>query len=225
MRILLFGATGTAGSGVLRACLQHPALIELRVVGRRPLAMIDSRVQTFVHDDYLRFDDLDAAFRDVDACFWCLGISVQQVADEAEYRRITHDFAVAAARQLKASSPRAVFHYLSGEGANTESRFMWARVKAETERELAALTPTVCWRPAYIDGGDAQRGPVLYRMIRPVFSVFGFIRSIYVTSEDIGRAMLQATLDGRRSGIIVNREIRALADRARGAAAAPLRSA
>ena len=215
MRILLFGATGTAGSGVFRACLKDSAVTELRVVGRRQLTIEDSRVHTYVHDNYLRYDSVEPAFRDVDACFWCLGISVQQVPGEAEYRRITHDFAIAAARQLRDSSPLAIFHYLSGDGARLDSRFMWARVKAETERELAGMTPTVCWRPAYIDGGEAQRGPLLYRLIRPMFRAFSFIRSIYVTSEDIGRAMLAAALDGRQSGIIDNRTIRTLADRDR----------
>ena len=210
MKILLFGATGTAGSGVLRACLQHPAVTELRIVARRPLDAADARVRIFVYDDYLHYEDIEAAFRGVDACFWCLGISVQQVPGEPEYRRITHDFAMAAARQLKAGTPQAVFHYLSGDGAKLDSRFMWARVKAETERELAELTTTVCWRPAYIDGGDAQRGPVLYRLIRPLFRAFSFVRSIYVASDDIGWAMLQATIDRTRAGVIVNKQIRTL---------------
>ena len=215
MKVLLFGATGTAGSGVLRACLRHPTLTGLRVVGRRPLTLSDSRVQIYVHDDYLRYDRIEAAFRGVDACFWCLGISVQQVSGEAEYRRVTHDFPVAAARQLKASSPEAVFHYLSGDGAKIDSRFMWARVKAETERELQTIIPTICWRPAYIDGGDAQRGPMLYRLIRPMFRAARFVRTIYVASDDIGRAMLETANDKRQTGVIVNREIRDLADRAR----------
>lgn len=215
MRILLFGATGTAGSGVLRACLRHPAVTEIRVVARRPIAAQDPRLRVFLHENYLDYAGVEEAFRGVDACLWCLGISVQQVAGEAEYRHITHDFAVAAARALQAASPDAVLHFLSGEGANLASRFMWARVKAETERDLGLVVPTVCWRPAFIDGGASQRGPVLYRAIQPMFRAFSFIRSIYVASEDIGWAMLHAVQAGVREGVIANAGIRERADRER----------
>ena len=216
MKLLLFGATGTAGSGVLRACLQHPAVTELRVVARQPLAVSDRRLEVFIHDDYANYSGVAAAFRGVDACLWCLGISVQQVPGEAEYRRITHDFAVAAARALQAGSPGAVMHFLSGEGASATSRFMWARVKAETERDLALIGPTMCWRPAFIDGGALQRGPALYRWLRPLVRPFRFIRSIYVTSEDIGRAMVQAVEGRMQAATVDNAGIRDLADRARG---------
>lgn len=219
MRILLFGATGTAGSGVLRACLKHPAVADLRVVSRRPLSIGDHRVRTIVHEDYLDYDRIEAAFSGVDACLWCLGISVQQVSGEPEYRRITHDFPMAAAHELRRTSPTAVFHYLSGDRAGLDSRFMWARVKAETERDLAAVMSTVCWRPGFIDGGAEQRGPALYRAMGPLIRPFRFIRSIYVASEDIGWAMLQAVTDNRRSGILDNRQIRDMADRARPVAA------
>lgn len=220
MTVLLFGATGTAGRGVLTACLEHPAVTEIRIVVRRPLTIDDPRVAVFVHDDYLRYEAIDAAFRGVDACLWCLGISVYQVSGESEYRRITHDFAIAAARRLKVSSPTAVFHYLSGDGAGVDSRFMWARVKAETERELAALLPAVSWRPAYIDGGPTQRGPALFQLVRPFFRALSFVPSIYVTSEDIGRAMLQAAKENMRTGVVDNRQIRMLAERTRGIAVA-----
>lgn len=121
---------------------------------------------------------------------------------------------MAAAHQLRASSPAAVMHFVSGQGTRPDSRFMWARVKAETERDLAGVIATVCWRPAFIDGGASETGPRLYRALRPVFRRLRGFRRLYVTSEDIGRAMLQATVKGVRQGVIENREIRALADAA-----------
>jgi uncharacterized protein YbjT (DUF2867 family) len=215
MKLLLFGASGTAGSGVLRACLRHPAVTEVRVVARHPLPVSDPRLQLFLHDDYTDYTRVAPAFRGVDACLWCLGISVQQVSGEAEYRLITHDFAVAAARALATGSPGAVLHFLSGEGANPASRFMWARVKAETEQDLAGIGPTMCWRPVFIDGGAFQRGPALYRALRPLFRPLRFIRRLYVSSEDIGWAMLQAVEDRMQGATIDNAGIRDLADRSR----------
>ena len=119
---------------------------------------------------------------------------------------------MAAVRQLVTSSPAAVMHYVSGQGAGRDSRFMWARVKAETERDLAQVTATVSWRPGFIDGGASATGPRLYRALRPAFRLLRGARSLYVTSEDIGRAMLEATVEGRRDGVVENRQIRDLAD-------------
>lgn len=212
MKILLFGATGSAGGSVLRICLETPAVEEVRAIVRRPLQVAHDKLRVFVHGDYLDYAPVEEAFKGVDACLYCLGISVNQVSGEAEYRRITHDFALAAARTLKAHSPGAVFHFLSGQGAGLDSRMMWARVKAETERDLGPVVDTVCWRPAFIDGADSQSQPRLYQALRPLFRILSPLRSLYVTGEDIGRAMLQAAGENLRSRTIENREIRDRAD-------------
>lgn len=210
MKVLLFGATGTAGTGILRACLDSPAVDEVRVIVRRPLAVSDPKLRVFTHSDYLDYTPITSAFDNLDACLYALGIAVSQTSGEAEYRTITHDYALAAARQLKARSPNAVLHFISGGSTRLDSRMMWARVKAETERDLPQVIDTVCWRPAFIDG-SAKSGPLLYRAMRPLFRLLRASRSMYVHSEDIGRAMLYATAQGRRGGVIENREIRELA--------------
>lgn len=212
MRILVLGATGTAGSGILRACLASTAVRDLRVIVRRAPTDVAEKLTVFRHEDYLDYGKVQAAFEGVHACLYALGKSVGQTSGEAEYRRITHDFAMAAARQLCSSSPAAVMHFISGRSTRLDSRFMWARVKAETERDLAGVIATVCWRPGFIDGGTAITGPRLYRAMRPAFRLLRGLRGLYVTSEDIGRAMLQATVAGIRQGVIENKQIRALAD-------------
>ena len=131
MKFLVFGATGTAGSGILRACLASSAVREVRVVARRAPAETHEKMTVFLHDDYLDYAKVGRAFEDVNACLYALGKSVGQTSGEAEYRRITHDFAMAAARQLRTSSPAAVMHFVSGQSTRLDSRFMWARVKAE----------------------------------------------------------------------------------------------
>jgi uncharacterized protein YbjT (DUF2867 family) len=219
MRLLLFGATGTAGSGILQACLRAPDVREVRAVARRALPIAHDKLSVVQHDDFLDYTRARAAFVGVDACLYALGISVRQVSGETEYRRITHDFAMAAATELKSASPDAVLHFVSGQGTSLESRFMWARVKAETERDLAAVIATVCWRPGFIDGGASATGPRLYRALRPLFRALRFARGLYVTSEDIGRAMLRAISEGTRRGVVENAQIRALADGTRGAMA------
>jgi len=211
--VLTFGATGSAGGSVLRVCLQSPTVTAVRVIVRRSPGVTDPKLTVIEHDDYTDYSAIAASFSGVDACFYCLGKSVRQVSGEAEYRRITHDFALAAARMLHDKSPSAVFHFLSGEGASLTSRFMWARVKAETERDLIPFG-AVCWRPALIDGMASKSEPLLYKSMRPLARVLlSPFRSMYVTGADIGLAMLVATERGMRGQTIGNAEIRALAER------------
>jgi uncharacterized protein YbjT (DUF2867 family) len=213
MVVLLFGATGSAGGSVLRVCLAAPEVTEVRAVVRRPSGVAHPKLREFVHDDYLGFTAVAEAFAGVDACCYCLGISVMQVSGEAEYRRITYDFAMAAAQALQAQSPQAAFHYVSGSGASLASRQMWARIKAETERDLMAAHEAVCWRPGAIDGVPSAREPRLFKILRPVLRIaFGPFRGLYVKGEDIGRAMLQATSQQVRNRVFENAEMRDLAD-------------
>jgi uncharacterized protein YbjT (DUF2867 family) len=214
LAILILGASGSAGGSVLRACLASAEVHQVRTISRRPLGLAHPKLRAFQHGDYQNFAAVAAAFEGVDACFYCLGKSVRQVSGEAEYRTITHDFALAAAATLRTESPAAVFHFISGQGANLRSRFMWARVKAETERDLLEQFDAVCWRPASIDGIPSASEPAMYKALRPVARLLlRPFRSLYVTGEDIGLAMLQTTVDGIRGRIFENAAIRDLAGR------------
>ncbi len=212
MKVLIFGASGSAGGSVLRTCFSSPAVKEIRAITRRPLRFTHKKLRVFIHNDYLDYAPVEEAFVDVDACLFCLGISATQVSG-AEYRRITHDFALAAAQTLRVYSSTAVFHFISGKGTSMSSRFLWARVKAETENDLMALVNAVCWRPAFIDGESSNSSPRLYRALRPLFRLLKPFRSFYVNGQDLGRAMLKATLENIRGRAMENAEIRDLADR------------
>ena len=198
---------------MLRASLAAPAVTDVRAIVRRPTGVRDPKLREIVHGDYLDYRPVADAFRGVDACFFCLGISVQQVPDEAGYRRIHQQFPLAAAALLRERSPQAHFHYLSGRSAGLNSRWMWARVKAEAERDLMAAFTATCWRPAMIDGTATSPLPAIMVVLRPLLrAVFKPFRSLYVVNEDIGRAMLQATRQHVANRIIENAELRDLAD-------------
>ena len=108
-----------------------------------------------------------------------------------------------------------MFQFISGASTRIDSRYMWARVKAETERDLLADGHAVnCWRPAAIDGVPSASEPLLFRLARPLMRLLQPFRSLYVRADDIGRAMLAATAAGMRGRIVENAEIRDLADRA-----------
>jgi uncharacterized protein YbjT (DUF2867 family) len=221
MKILLFGASGMAGGAVLRACLAASAIEkgvaasvveEVRVLVRRPLGLTHAKLREFVHTNYLDYAAAADAFRAVDACLFCLGISVTQVSKE-EFVKISRDYAVAAANALKAQSPAAAFHYISGAGTRADSRTFWSKVKGQTENELMDLVGADCWRPAFIDAAPSASTPRMYAALRPILQLLRPFRRLYVSGEDLGRAMLQATRENLRRRTIENPEIRALAKR------------
>ena len=212
MKLLVFGATGLAGSGVLRACLDAPEVSEVRAVVRRSTGVSHPKLRELVHDNYLEYLPIADAFTGVDACFFCLGVSVSKAPAEADYRRIHQAYPMAAATMLRALSPDAPFQYLSGKSSALDSRWMWARVKAEAERDLIAAFEANCFRPGMIDGKGPSSQAAIVDALRPVLrAVFKPFRSMYIENFDIGRAMLEATRQKMRGRILENAEIRDLA--------------
>jgi uncharacterized protein YbjT (DUF2867 family) len=213
MKVLLFGATGSAGHSVLEACLAASVVEEVSVIVRRPLSDTHPKLRTVVHGKFLDYAAVEEAFRGIDACLFCLGISVTQVSKE-EYRKITHDLTLAAANTLKVQSPGAAFHYISGRGTGPNSGMFWAQVKAQTELELIELVGADAWRPAFIDAKPSPNLPKIYAMFFPLGKLLKPFPSMYIHGHDLGRAMLQATIENIRGHIFENAEIREIAGRA-----------
>jgi len=212
MKILLFGASGTAGGAALRACLNTPVVEEVRAMVRKPLGMTNAKPREIVHSNYSDYTAAAGAFRGVDACLFCLGVSVTQVSKE-DFIKISHDYPVAAASLLKKESREAAFHYISGAGTRAESATFWSKIKGETENELMELAGADCWKPAFIDAQPSATIPKIYALSRPLLRLLKPFPSLYVLGEDLGRAMLQATRENLRRRVIENAEIRQLAKR------------
>jgi len=213
MKILLFGATGAVGNAALEACTAASIVTEIRAIVRRPLMNTSPKLRTYVHKDFLDYATVEEAFRSVDACLFCLGISITQVSKE-EYRTITYSYTLAAANMLKRHSPTAAFHYVSGKGTDASSRMFWSRVKAQTEHDLIELIDADCWRPAFIDTPPSAKLPKIFALTYPVFRLLKPLSGLYVHGHDLARAMLQATRENLRRCTFENPAIRQLASRA-----------
>jgi nucleoside-diphosphate-sugar epimerase len=127
MNVLLFGATGMVGQGVLRECLRDVRVKRVIAVVRARLGFAHPKVREVIHQDFTDFSSSAGAFEQVDACFYCLGITSAGKGED-KYRRITHDYTLAAPRALPANRS-LTFIYVSGEGTDSTERgpSMWAR--------------------------------------------------------------------------------------------------
>ncbi|GAA0960193.1 NAD(P)H-binding protein [Actinocorallia libanotica] len=201
MRVIIFGASGMVGHGALRACLADDTVTEVLAIVRSPLPLDDPKLRQIVHTDFTDYTAVQDRFQDLDACFYCLGVSAAG-RKEAEYTRITYDYALAAARALHTANPALVFVYVSGEGTDStgRSRQMWARVKGRTENDLLAMPiPAYMFRPGYIQpvGGATSKTPLyraLYRLTAGLYPLLKRAFPRYVTTTDaVGAAMLAVT--------------------------------
>ncbi|MFZ3474390.1 epimerase [Streptomyces sp. 4.24] len=204
MNVILFGATGMIGRGVLRECLRDDSVESVLAVGRTPLAVTHPKLRELVQADPT---DLSAPGLDLaayDACFFCLGISSFRMKEE-EYRRITYDLTLRAARTLAAANPRLTFAYVSGEGTDSteQGRSMWARVKGETENDLLKLPfDAYMFRPGIVrpDRGTPSKTPLYraaYAVTAPLFPILGRVApDLVTTTRALGRAMIAIAAGG-----------------------------
>jgi uncharacterized protein YbjT (DUF2867 family) len=210
--VIITGATGHAGSGVLHACLGHPAVGRVTALTRRALDVRDDKLVEVVHDDFLDYSRVEDRLAGQDACFWCLGVSSTKVRREEDYRRITYDYTIAAAKVLERLSPGMTFCFLSGMGTDETqgSRMMWARVKGKAEADLTMFDLQVyAFRPAFIHPLKGHRSSTLTGSI-----LYPFIRNskkYCVEADEMGLAMVNAALHSPPRHTLENPDIRELA--------------
>jgi uncharacterized protein YbjT (DUF2867 family) len=219
MRVLLFGATGMVGRGVLLECLDDPRVQDVCVVSRRPYGIAHVKLREIVRDDLFRLDDLHDEFARVDACFICLGVTSVGM-DEASYTHLTYDLTRAIADAVMSAGAVRTFCYVSGQGTDSteRGRTMWARVKGRTENYLLSLPATsYMFRPGYIQplrGVRSKTGwyQALYDVVGFLYPLLRRVAPRYVTTTvDVGRAMIAVADHGFHTRILETADINAAA--------------
>lgn len=219
MNVVIFGASGMVGQGVLRECVLDDRVESVLVVGRAPLGRSHPKVREVIHQDFTDFSAIEDEFTGLDACFFCLGVSSGGRSQE-EYLRITHDYTLAAATPLAAHNPSLTFTYVSGEGTDSteQGRSAWARVKGRTENELLALDfHAYMFRPAWIQPLNGEKSRT--RWYRLAYSLTSWLYPVLrrlapghtTTTEHLGRAMLAVVaLKGAGEHILYSKDINRL---------------
>lgn len=220
MKILLFGATGMIGQGVLRECLRDPDVRLVQTVGRTATGVQNPKLKEIVQPDLFQYAAIEPQLSGFDACFFCLGVASAGM-NEADYYRLTYQLTLAAAETLAHLTPQMTFIYVSGSGTDSSERgrLMWARVKGKTENALLHLPfkAAYMFRPGFIQPlhGIQSRTP-LYRFFYTLTGpVLPLLRRMFpnqiLTTEQLGQAMLVAAKRGAPIPLLEARDIRALA--------------
>jgi len=223
MKVILFGASGMVGQGVLRECLVDPGVEQVLSVARRPGAATHEKLREVVLPDVGDLRSVADQLAGYDACFFCLGVSSVGMK-EADYTRVTYDLTLAAARTLVERAPGMTFIYVSGEGTDSSERgrSMWARVKGKTENALLALpfAAKYMFRPGFIQPKHGVKPAtrwvrVTYAVLAPLTPVVRALAPRWVTTTElVGRAMIEAARRGADKPFLVTADINALAARA-----------
>lgn len=205
MKVIVFGATGMVGQGVLRECLRDGDVTEVLTVGRSATGQPHPKLCELVHKDFLDFSTIEKDITGYDACFFCLGVS--SIGMDAErYRHLTYDITLAAARPLARLNPGMTFVYVTGASTDSteQGRVMWARVKGKTENDLLKLPfrAAYMFRPGAIQPLHGVRSKTawvqaIYVMTGPLLSFLHQVAPNFVTTtEEVGRAMLSVAKRG-----------------------------
>ncbi len=215
-KVIITGATGMVGKGVLLECLDHETIGEVLVIGRNPVGLDHPKFKELIHQDFTDFSGVKDRLRDFDACFFCLGISAAGLK-EAAYKRITYDFTMALARILHENNPDMTFNYVSGQGTDSteKGRMMWARVKGKTENDLLNMgfKQAFMFRPgAIIPLRGIKSRTKSYQFMYDYFmwlvkGIKAFAPNSVVNTTQIGLAMIHAMLKGYDKKILLPKDI------------------
>ena len=220
-KVIITGATGMVGEGVLLECLQNPAVAQVLVLTRKPTGRNHPKMRELLVPDLAELSAVESQLTGYNACFFCAGVSSVGISKE-EYERITHDLTLAVGRTLARLNPDLTFIYVSGVGTSSSSGQHWARVKGRTENELLALPfgAAYMFRPGFMKTTPGQRNVLKwYPALAWLYPVARKLAPQYVsTMQEVGRAMIHAADFGYSKPVLEVRDIVALA-RARSVAA------
>ncbi|WP_328606752.1 epimerase [Amycolatopsis sp. NBC_00345] len=223
MKVILFGATGMVGQGVLRECLLDDRVEQVLAIGRTATGAVHPKLAELVPDDLADLSGHAAELARHDTCFFCLGVSSAGLPAE-DYERITYQLTLSIARTLAAARPHATFVYVSGAGTDSSERgrVRWARVKGATENALKRLPlTTFFFRPGVVQPlhGITSKTPLyraIYRYTGPLLSLLRrLLPATVTTTEELGLAMVSVAADGYPRQILEPRDITAAGRRDR----------
>jgi uncharacterized protein YbjT (DUF2867 family) len=216
IRVIITGATGMVGEGVLHECLQSEAVEHILVINRKPCGIQHPKLREIIHADFFDLSAIQNQLTGYNACFFCLGVSSIGMK-EPEYYKLTYSLTMNVAGVLATQNNDMTFCYISGASTDSseKGKIMWARVKGKTENDLMKLSfkQVYNFRPGYMQPTKGLKNTLsFYKYASWLYPVFRLLLPKSVsTLKELGLAMIQATLKSYPKHILEVKDIVALA--------------
>lgn len=215
-KVIITGATGMVGKGVLLECLDHPEIGGVLVIGRNSIKLEHPKLKELILADFSDFSGMKDELAGYDACFFCMGVSSAGMKEE-QYKKISYDYTLALAKTLFSKNPEMTFNYVSGVGTDSteKGRVMWARVKGKTENDLLNMgfKQAFMFRPGMIIPlrGIKSRTK-LYQFMYDYFMWLVKLAKLLspnsvVNTSQVGLAMINSMLKGYDKKILTPKDI------------------
>ncbi len=216
MKVILTGATGLVGEGVLLECLDNPLVERVLSVSRRTRGRSHPKLSECLVPDFRDLAEVEATLTGYDACFYCAGISSVGLS-EAQYTIITYDTPLRFAETLLRCNPGMVFAHVSGAhtDGSEQGKAMWARVKGKAENALMRLPFKAVYnfRPGLMKPtAGQQRVSGVFKLVGALYPLLGLL-SPGLTMSEVGRAMINSVRFGAASNVLEAKEMKLLAAR------------
>ena len=216
IKVIITGATGMVGEGVLIECLAHPDVTEVLMVNRRPYNMQHAKLKELIVPDFLKAEDFAEQLKGYDACFFCAGISSVGVNEE-KFTVATYDTTMHFAKTVASVNPNMVFTYVSGRSTDSteKGKVMWARIKGKTENDLMKLPfkKAYNFRPAFMKPTKGQKNvKTIYKILGGLYPLWLLVMPGWIsTMKEVGIAMINAVLKGYNKQVLEVADIKELA--------------
>ncbi len=219
LNVIITGATGMIGEGVLFECINHPLIDKILVITRKPTGYKHPMLTEILHHDFSDISTLSEQLRGYNTCFFCLGVT-SVGKNEVDYTLLTYTLTLNFARTLTGINPDLIFCYISGAGTDSseKGKRMWARVKGKTENDLMKLPfkQVYNFRPGGIEPflplRPTQTYYKTYKYLKWLFPLIKFIYpELMITLKELAAAMINVSLAGYSKNILEIKDIKALA--------------
>lgn len=212
MKVILTGATGTVGEGVLLECLQNPLVTEVLVIGRKDCGYMHPKMKQILISDFTQIENMAEHIKGYDACFFCAGVKSSGVKED-KYHQITYDLTVAFAKVLHKLNPNMVFNYVTERASDSSEcgKVFWAKINGKTENELMRMgfKAQHNFRPALVvpTKGQVCTNPI-FRLIAKIWKFFWPEKT--VSLKQVGQAMIHTVSKGFHKSVLEVEDIVAL---------------
>ena len=213
LHVIVTGATGMVGEGVLQEALESEAVEKVLVINRKPCGILHSKLSEVIHDNFFDLTPIADLLRPYDACFFCLGVS-SVGKKEPEFYRLTYTLTLHVATLLSQLNPQMTFCYISGAGTDSSEngKMMWARVKGKTENALKKLPfkKVYHFRPGLLQPTPGLKNTLpYYRYINWLLPVVNLLAPKYIsTLKKLGKAMITAASKGYEKDVLEVKDIK-----------------